>query len=201
MVHYIPKQQVKIEEFALPMPGRMNPENRWVKYAELIPWDELIEVYVSGMNKKKGRKGIHPRLAVGALLVKHLLNTSDEVTLREMEENVYIQYFLGFNGFDKDRVFDPSLMVHNRRRIGSGGFARFNDLLLEKAIEAKANVKKASKPRRKKESKDDDQGSGAEGKFGQGKNKRGLSEIKGKSQDSSEGIQQIELICHGQLAA
>jgi hypothetical protein len=30
MVYYIPKNQVKIEDFELPMPGRMNPDNRWV---------------------------------------------------------------------------------------------------------------------------------------------------------------------------
>jgi transposase, IS5 family len=59
------------------------------------------------------------------MLVKHLLNTSDEDTLRAMEENVYIQYFLGFNGFDKDRVFDFSLLVHIRKRIGAAGFVSF----------------------------------------------------------------------------
>jgi transposase, IS5 family len=44
----------------------------------MIPWDELGAIYVSNMNQKKGRKGIHPRLVIGALLVKHLLNMSDE---------------------------------------------------------------------------------------------------------------------------
>ena len=68
MVYYIPKNQVKIEDFELPMPGRMNPDNRWVSYAKMIPWDELGEIYVSSMNQKKGRKGIHPRLAIGALV-------------------------------------------------------------------------------------------------------------------------------------
>jgi transposase, IS5 family len=90
MVYYIPKNQVKIEDFELPMPGRMKPDNRWVSYAKMIPWVELGEIYVSSMNQKKGRKGIHSRLAIGALLVKHLLNTSDEDSLRAMEENVYI---------------------------------------------------------------------------------------------------------------
>lgn len=34
------------------MPGRMNPDNRWICYAKMIPWDELGEIYVSSMNMK-----------------------------------------------------------------------------------------------------------------------------------------------------
>ena len=156
MVYYIPKNQVKIEDFELPMPGRMNPDNRWVSYAKMIPWEELGAIYVSSMNQRKGRKGIHPRLAIGALLVKHLLNTSDEDTLRAMEENVYIQYFLGFNGFDKDRVFDSSLMVHIRKRVGAKGFARFNDLLIERALEVKSKVKRSQKKASSKQEKQEE---------------------------------------------
>jgi hypothetical protein len=41
MGYYIPKNQVKIEDFKLPMPERMNPDNLWFRYAKMILWDEL----------------------------------------------------------------------------------------------------------------------------------------------------------------
>jgi len=115
----------------------------------MIPWDDLVSIYIKSMNRTQGKIGVDPRVAIGAILVKHLKGLSDEETLLEMQENVYVQYFLGFAGFKKDLAFDASLLVHIRRRMGAEGFSRLNDRLLEEA----SRIQQAQKAARVKKGK------------------------------------------------
>ena len=39
------KRQLDLENFYLPFGGHLKPDNRWVRLAKLIPWDELEEKY------------------------------------------------------------------------------------------------------------------------------------------------------------
>jgi len=41
--------------FILPFGGRLKPENRWVRLAEVIPWDDLEPAYNAVMNLGEGR--------------------------------------------------------------------------------------------------------------------------------------------------
>ncbi|EBK2060226.1 IS5/IS1182 family transposase, partial [Salmonella enterica subsp. enterica serovar Typhi] len=36
-----------LENFYLPFGGKLNPTNRWVQLAAIIPWDKVEEKYVS----------------------------------------------------------------------------------------------------------------------------------------------------------
>jgi len=36
-----PRHQLSFEDFFLPFGGKLSGDNRWIKLAELIPWDEL----------------------------------------------------------------------------------------------------------------------------------------------------------------
>ena len=47
MVNYTPSNQLKLSLFKHPFEQELDKENRWVKLAELIPWDELASVYAS----------------------------------------------------------------------------------------------------------------------------------------------------------
>ena len=35
------RNQLSFEDFFLPFGGKLSGDNRWIKLAELIPWDEL----------------------------------------------------------------------------------------------------------------------------------------------------------------
>ncbi|MGI6253642.1 MAG: transposase, partial [Aminivibrio sp.] len=77
-----------------------DPNNRWVRLANLIPWEEL-EV-ISGYKNHFGTTGnpaLPFRVALGALLVQARLDLTDEETVEQIKENPYIQYFLGFEGY------------------------------------------------------------------------------------------------------
>ena len=46
---------------------------------------------------------------------------SDEEVVEQIKENPYLQYFIGLPEFQKEAPFDPSMMVHFRkRRYGLG---------------------------------------------------------------------------------
>ena len=91
----------------------MNPENRWVKWSEVIPWDELAVAYYETMNAKQGRPGKDARPVIAALIIKHKLTLSDEEIVTQIQEGVYLQYFA------------PSLFVDIRKRMGKKVFASF----------------------------------------------------------------------------
>ncbi|MCK4784043.1 MAG: IS5 family transposase, partial [Desulfobacteraceae bacterium] len=93
--------------------------NRWVRLANKTPWDELVEVYIRSMSSRQGRKAINPRVVIGAMIIKHMLTLSDEETIEQIREKPYLQYFLGLPEFQVKRVFDPSLFVTIRKRLGT----------------------------------------------------------------------------------
>ncbi len=41
MIKYTPANQLTLEGFEHPFDQELSPDNRWVKLATLIPWDEL----------------------------------------------------------------------------------------------------------------------------------------------------------------
>jgi hypothetical protein len=40
--------QLKIDDFMLPFGGKLKADNKWVKLAELMPWDEIDNKYKEG---------------------------------------------------------------------------------------------------------------------------------------------------------
>jgi IS5 family transposase len=48
------RHQLSFEDFFLPFGGKLSGDNRWVKLAELIPWDELEDDYAALFSKGFG---------------------------------------------------------------------------------------------------------------------------------------------------
>jgi len=72
-------------------------------------------------------------LVVGAMILKHKLNLSDEETILQIQENPYLQYFVGFSSYKDEPPFAPILLVDIRKRMGDEVF------LIERAILDKTN--------------------------------------------------------------
>lgn len=123
MIRYNSSKQVDIEEFKTPFELKLSPENRWVKLAAILPWDELASIYHRALSKKKkGRPCKDARVVIGALIIKHKEVLSDRRTLESIQENIYQQYFLGLSEYTYEQVFDSSLFVSIRRRLGASAF-------------------------------------------------------------------------------
>lgn len=132
MIRYTSSKQQSLEGFTLPFGGKLNPKNRWVKWSEVIPWDGLAVGYYSTMNSNQGRPCKDARLVIGALIIKHKLTLSDEETVLQIQENPYLQYFVGFSGYKDEPPFSPSLFVEIRKRMGEDVFASFENVIIEK---------------------------------------------------------------------
>ncbi len=119
-------------------------DNRWVKLSKLIPWKEFAKVYDKNMSSGVGRPSKPARLVIGAVIIKHKLCLSDQETIDQIRENPYLQYFVGFNSFQTEAPFVPSLFVEIRRRMGDDLFEQFNQSIVN-LLESKpkTNVKKS----------------------------------------------------------
>lgn len=83
----------------------------------MIPWDEIDSGYSKLFYSDTGNVAKLSRVAFGALVIKDTLGISDEETVEQIRENPYLQYFLGFKKYTNKKLFDPSLMVHFRKRF------------------------------------------------------------------------------------
>lgn len=99
MYKVLPKQ-ISFEDFNQPVGLKMNPENKWVKKAALIPWDEIEHEYAKLFKGFNGQVAKPARLALGALLIQTEYGFSDERTVEEIQENPYLQFFCGLPRYD-----------------------------------------------------------------------------------------------------
>jgi hypothetical protein len=132
---------MSLEGFTLPFGGKLNPENRWVKLGQRIPWDELAKGYHKKMSATRGRPAKNARLVIGAVIIKHKLNLSDEETVLQIQENPYLQYFVGLSRYQEEPAFAPSLFVEIRRRMGSEVFDAFEKAILAEIEKTRKKVK------------------------------------------------------------
>jgi hypothetical protein len=128
---YVSPNQITIEGFETPFSRLLNPNNRWVLLAHKIPWDLLVNTYQSQMdNSTTGANGINPRVAIGSMIIKHICSLSDRETVLQIQENMYMQYFIGYSSFSNEEPFDPSLFVDFRKRLGIEQINSINEKIL-----------------------------------------------------------------------
>jgi hypothetical protein len=121
-------QQLTFDKFFLPFGGKLRRDNRWVRLADMIPWADFEPAYAETLTgSRMGCPALSVRVALGALIIKERLGTSDRETVAQIQENPYLQYFLGFREFKMTRPFDPSLFVQFRKRLGLELIAQVND--------------------------------------------------------------------------
>jgi transposase, IS5 family len=148
--------QLSIENFYLPFGGKLSADNRWVKLAEMIPWSDFEAEYAAQMSKKMGAPAKTFRIALGALIIKEKLGTSDRETVEQIRENPYLQYFLGFSEYQDAAPFDASMLVHFRQRLNLEWVGRINEAVGLSAEESPAAVPNEPSPSAQKSGKDDD---------------------------------------------
>ena len=139
---YISVHQPLLDGFDTPFAKQLNATNRWVVLANKIPWDELVSVYNQQMgNHKTGADGINPRVAIGSLIIKHMCDLSDRETVQQIQENMYMQYFIGYSSFSDEIPFDASLFVLLRSRLGVDQINIINEKILGLSIQKNSQPK------------------------------------------------------------
>lgn len=147
MIRYRSEKQLTLAEFDWPFHTALDKNNRWVKLSECIPWDELAEGYYQGQSNTQGRPSKDARLVIGAVIIKHKLCLSDRETVAQIQENPYLQYFVGLPGYQMEAPFVPSLLVEVRKRMGPSVFEVFQSAIIASVEAAKRKkVSKEAKP-------------------------------------------------------
>lgn len=140
MIRSQSSKQLSLKAFDWPFQTVLDDNNRWVKLSQCIPWDELAEAYYQGLSVSQGRPVKDARLVIGAVIVKHKLCLSDRETVAQLQENPYLQYFVGLPGYQMAAPFAPSLLVEIRKRMGQSVF----DLFYQAVITAVDSARQAS---------------------------------------------------------
>ena len=130
MYRITPKSDLSPEKFKLPFQGNLSGENRWVIMSKLIPWAEFEEKYAQNFSENMGAIAKPFRMALGALIIKEKLGISDRETVEQIKENPYLQYFLGMDNYTNAPLFDASLMVYFRERIGQDVVKEINQQMV-----------------------------------------------------------------------
>ena len=130
MYKFDKNHQFGLADFNQPMGLKMNPENRWVKKAETIPWEAIEEKYAALFPSKKGMPAKPLRTALGSLLIQKQLQFSDRELVEEIRENPYFQYFIGLPGYQDAIPFVPSLLVEFRKRLTAEVLEEINEMII-----------------------------------------------------------------------
>ena len=109
----------------------MNPNNRWVKKAEMIPWDDIEERYAKLFPSNTGVSAKPLRMTLGSLLIQKQLEFSDRELVEEIAENPYLQYFVGLPGYQTEAHYVPSLIVEFRKRLTDEIIGEINEMIIE----------------------------------------------------------------------
>lgn len=108
---------------------KLNPKNKLYKLRDLVNWSELearalpnIEIKQFGRNKKDHR------VMLALSMLQAMYNGSDSFTEEELKENIYWQYFCGYEYLQKDLDVSEATIRRFRNDLGEEGY---NEILKE----------------------------------------------------------------------
>ena len=102
---------------------------------------------MQNMSEETGRPAIPSRMAFGAVFINEYDHLTDEGAVQSLQENPYMQYFVGLHEFHAEPLFDPSMMVHFRKRFSVEEVAKINEYICTgKWPEEQRNVDRNDEP-------------------------------------------------------
>lgn len=131
MYKFARNHQFTLSDFNQPAGLKMNPENRWVKKAATIPWNEIEERYAGLFPSTTGMPAKPLQTALGALIIQKQYGYSDRELVEQIRENPYYQYFIGLHGYQDKIPFVPSLLVEFRKRLTDDILIEINEMIAE----------------------------------------------------------------------
>ena len=131
MYKEVDKSHFSFLDFNQPLGLHMNPNNRWIKMADAIPWDVFEKKYSRLFKVKTGNVAKPLRTALGALIIQTKFQYSDRELVDQITENPYLQYFIGLPGYQETPPFDASTLVLFRKRINAQMIEEANEYMLD----------------------------------------------------------------------
>jgi len=126
---YVSPNQLTLAGFETPFAQKLTKDNRWVKMAQAIPWDKIVRYYDQLFDSSEGRPPISGRVIIGAMIIKHMEGLTDRGTIQHIQENVFMQYFLGYSSFTNEVPFTAPLFVAIRKRMSLELTSKINEAI------------------------------------------------------------------------
>ena len=123
-------RQLGLADFKQPSGLKMDPDNRWVRKADTIPWEAIEEKYAELFPNNTGMPAKPLRTALGSLMIQKQYGYSDRELLEQIKENPYYQYFIGLPGYQSHQPFVPSLLVEFRKRLNDDVLMEINEMII-----------------------------------------------------------------------
>ena len=123
--------QVSFTDFNQPLGFQLNPNNRWVKQASLIPWADIEKKYAKLFPSSTGTVAKPLRMVLGSLLIQKQYGFSDVELMEMIRENPYFQYFIGLPEYQDKAPFVSSLLVAFRKRLTDDILIDINEMMVQ----------------------------------------------------------------------
>lgn len=102
---------------------KLNPKNKLYKLRKLINWSELEENVLELVKVSKfGRTRKSTRVMLGIAMLQAMYNFSDSLTSEEIQENLYWQYFCGYDYADHTIEISEASIRRFRNILGDEGY-------------------------------------------------------------------------------
>jgi len=102
---------------------KLNPKNKLYKLRGLINWSELEENVSPLVNVSElGRTRKSLRVMLGVSMLQAMYNFSDSLTSEEIQENLYWQYFCGYDYADHTIKISEASIRRFRNILGDEGY-------------------------------------------------------------------------------
>ena len=122
---------------------QLNRKNKLYKLRDLVNWSELealalprVEIKQFGRNKKDHR------VMLGLSMLQAMYNGSDSFTEEELKENIYWQYFCGYEYMQQDIDVSEATIRRFRNALGEEGYKEILKELLRIGLKVGALKKK-----------------------------------------------------------
>ena len=161
MYKTITNVQISFDDFNQSCGMQLDKDNEWVRLSEIIPWNEFEEGYEKNFPGTNGRVAYSFRVAFGSLFIQTRLNLKDRALVKTICENPYLQYFIGYQKFDKEKPFAPTSLVYFRKRMRPEFLQDVNERLtevLQEGAEKASEARPKKRGRKKEEEKPDENG-------------------------------------------
>ncbi len=117
-----------------PFGGKLDAGDRWLRIANLIPWQDLEDDYRKAFSDIS-RPAKDGQLVTGLLLLTHMTGLSDRELVAEVLENPYMQALCGFRSMATEEVLDASTLAKIRGKLGLSFFRYMEEKTYELLIE------------------------------------------------------------------
>lgn len=108
----------------------MNPDSRWGRKAEVIPWNDIEDRYTELFPSQTGIPAKPLRMTLESLIIQKQYGYSDRELVEQIMKNLYYQYFVGLPGFQEEQPYAPSLLVEFRKRLTEEILGETNEMII-----------------------------------------------------------------------